>query len=127
MVVTAPAGDRCYKDHSFFDIELTRPTSLEAALKRFAMIALTATAITAGSVRAVRGAESGVLDATLQGKALVAQIHADWCPVCRAEKPTVDAVRAKYGKEISYVAFDVTNGRTASAAAEQAKQLGLSA
>lgn len=90
------------------------------------MIALTSMAIASAGIRAVSGAEVTKLDRTLQGKAVVAQVHADWCPVCKAEKPAIDAVRAKYGTKITYVGFDVTNDKTAAAAAEQAKRLGLS-
>jgi len=92
-------------------------------MKRLTMLVLTAFTV-AG--RVAQAAETGPLAPTLQGKAVVAQIHADWCPVCKAERPTIDAVRAKYGKNITYVAFDVTNGKTANAAADQAKHLGLS-
>ncbi len=73
------------------------------------------------------GGNVGVLTSSLHGKPVVAQIHADWCPVCKAEHSTIDAVRAKYGDNISFVDLDVTNAKTAAAAAAKARQLGLGA
>lgn len=28
-----------------------------------------------------------------QGKTIVADVHADWCPTCRAQQPTLEALR----------------------------------
>jgi thiol-disulfide isomerase/thioredoxin len=65
------------------------------------------------------------LSPSLQGKPVVARIHADWCPACKATQSTIDAVKAKYGDKIAFVQFDVTDGRTSAAAAADAKRLGL--
>lgn len=73
------------------------------------------------------GGNVGILASSLHGKPVVVQIHADWCPVCKAERATIDAVRAKYGDRVSFVELDVTNAKAANAAAGQAKQLGLDA
>lgn len=71
------------------------------------------------------GGNVGVLAPSLQGKPVVAQIHADWCPVCKAERSTIEALRVKYGNKISFVELDVTNAKTANAAAAKAERLGL--
>ncbi|GAC1581855.1 MAG: hypothetical protein NVS3B7_17090 [Candidatus Elarobacter sp.] len=62
---------------------------------------------------------------SLQGKPVVARIHADWCAACKATNGTMDAIKAKYGRSIAFVEFDVTDGKTSAAAAAQAKRLGL--
>ena len=78
---------------------------------------------------AARGASDiatlGPLAASLQGKPVMARIHADWCSACKATAATIDAVKQAYGDRISFVEFDVTNARTAAAAQAQADALGL--
>ncbi len=78
------------------------------------------------SERANAAPVSGPLAPSLQGKTVVARIHADWCPACKATEPTIEALRAKYGSSASFVEFDVTDARTSAAAAAKARQLGLS-
>ncbi len=73
------------------------------------------------------GGNVGALAASLQGKPVVAQIHADWCPVCKAERATLSELRAKYGDSIAFVELDVTNAKAADASAAKAKTLGLGA
>jgi thiol-disulfide isomerase/thioredoxin len=67
----------------------------------------------------------GPLAPAMQGKPVVVRIHADWCPACKATAATLDTVRAKYGAKIDYVQLDVTNAKTAAAAAQTAKSDGL--
>jgi thiol-disulfide isomerase/thioredoxin len=67
------------------------------------------------------------LSPSLQGKPVVARIHADWCPACKATQSTIDGIKAKYGNKIAFVQFDVTDGKTSAAAAADAKRLGLAA
>ncbi len=78
------------------------------------------------SLSPAAGAFAAPLAPSLQGKPVVARIHADWCPACKATEPTIGALRAKYGHRIAFVQFDVTDGKTSAAAATRAKQLGLS-
>jgi thiol-disulfide isomerase/thioredoxin len=70
---------------------------------------------------------SATLSPSLQGKPVVARIHADWCPACKATQSTIDAIKARYGNTIAFVQFDVTDGKTSAAAAADAKRLGLDA
>jgi thiol-disulfide isomerase/thioredoxin len=81
-------------------------------------------------VFAARGATEvmilgGPLAPSLQGKPVVARIHADWCPACTATQATIDDLKAAYGSQINFVQFDVTNAKTAAAAEAEAKKLGL--
>jgi thiol-disulfide isomerase/thioredoxin len=67
----------------------------------------------------------GPLVASLQSKPVVARIHADWCPACKATQPTIDALRAAYTGRINFVQFDVTNAKTAAVSQALARKLGL--
>ena len=67
----------------------------------------------------------GPLAPSLQGRPVVARIHADWCIACKATQATVDALKQAYAGKITFVEFDVTNARTAAAAQSQAAALGL--
>ncbi len=67
----------------------------------------------------------GPLPEKLQGKPVVVRIHADWCPACKATAATYDAVQKKFADRVTFVAFDVTDAKTAAASAERAKELGL--
>ena len=68
----------------------------------------------------------GALPASLQGKPVVVRIHADWCPACKATRATYEGVQKHYGDKATFVTFDVTDAKTAAAAAAQAQKLGLS-
>lgn len=67
----------------------------------------------------------GPLPASLQGKPVVVRIHADWCPACKATQATYESVRVRYSDQATFVTFDVTDAKTAAAAATEAKKLGL--
>src|ERR1700694_5247873 len=67
----------------------------------------------------------GPLDAALQGKPVVVRVHADWCPACKETASTVDRIKSTYGNRITYVQFDVTDGKTAGLAQAEAKKLHL--
>jgi thiol-disulfide isomerase/thioredoxin len=73
------------------------------------------------------GGNVGMLASSLQGRPVVVQVHADWCPVCKAEQATLESLRSKYGERVAFVVLDVTNAKAADAAAAKAKQLGLGA
>ena len=79
----------------------------------------------AGSATAQATAQSSALAPSLQSKPVVARIHADWCPACKATNSTMNAIKAKYGRSIRFVQFDVTDGKTSALAAADARHLGL--
>jgi thiol-disulfide isomerase/thioredoxin len=74
---------------------------------------------------AIEIAATGPLAPSLQGKPVVARIHADWCSACKATQSTIDALRQAYTGKINFVEFDVTNAKTAAASQEEAEKLGL--
>jgi thiol-disulfide isomerase/thioredoxin len=68
----------------------------------------------------------GPLATQLQGKPVVVDIYASWCPGCKNIAPTVSKIKQQYGNKITFVTLDVSD-RTSSAKAEAtAKRLGLS-
>ncbi len=78
-----------------------------------------------GSATAQATAQASALAPWLQSKPVVARIHADWCPACKATNSTMNSIKAKYGRSIRFVQFDVTDGKTSALAAADAKYLGL--
>lgn len=105
-------------------VPMIRTLSLVGALGFFMMG--TASAQCFGPAKhPVQAMHAGALAPSLQGRPVVVRIHADWCPACKATEATLREVRAKYGKAISYVELDVTDGKTSAAAAAEAKRLGL--
>lgn len=61
----------------------------------------------------------------LQGKPVVVEIHADWCPACRSISPMMKSLQKDYGNKANFVKFDITNKSTIQAAEAKARQLGL--
>jgi thiol-disulfide isomerase/thioredoxin len=69
----------------------------------------------------------GRLAPSLQGKPVVVDIYASWCPGCRNIAPTLSQLRTQYGDRVHFVVFDVTDRNTTAVAAAKARELGLSA
>ena len=67
----------------------------------------------------------GPLSPSLQGRPVVARIHADWCIACKATQATIDDLKQAYAGKIYFVEFDVTNAKIAAAAQQEADRLGL--
>lgn len=63
----------------------------------------------------------------LRGKPLVVRLHADWCAECQTTLPDFQRFVRAYRGRVNVVDFDVTDGRTAAAAAALAARLGLTA
>ena len=74
---------------------------------------------------ATESGDVGPLAPSLQGKPVVARIHADWCAACKATEATLDGIKQAYAGRVTFVQFDVTNGKTAEAAQKEAQELGL--
>jgi thiol-disulfide isomerase/thioredoxin len=62
----------------------------------------------------------------LQGKPVVVDIYATWCPGCKNIAPTLSSLKQQYQGRAHFVVFDVTDRTTTQMAEEKAKQLGLS-
>jgi thiol-disulfide isomerase/thioredoxin len=61
----------------------------------------------------------------LQGKPVVVEIYASWCPGCKNIAPTLSQLEQQYGKKMSLVVFDVSDGKTTQASMKKADELGL--
>ncbi|WP_310415261.1 thioredoxin domain-containing protein [Chamaesiphon sp. OTE_8_metabat_110] len=66
------------------------------------------------------------LAAQLQGKPVVVDIYASWCPGCRNIAPTLSQLKQKYSAKANFVVFDVTNNNKTQASMKMAEKLGLS-
>jgi thiol-disulfide isomerase/thioredoxin len=70
--------------------------------------------------------DSGKLAASLQGKPVVVDIFADWCPACKNIAPTLAELKKTYGEKATFVVLDVSDAAKVKASEAKAKELGLS-
>jgi thiol-disulfide isomerase/thioredoxin len=68
----------------------------------------------------------GALAKQLQGKPVVVDIYASWCPACKNIAPTISQIKQQYGSKITFVTLDVSDRASSAKAEATAKQLGLS-
>jgi thiol-disulfide isomerase/thioredoxin len=61
----------------------------------------------------------------LQGKPVVVNIHASWCPKCKTVAPVLSKLQQQYGGKANFVSFDLSDRGSTRSAQNQAKQLGL--
>lgn len=78
----------------------------------------------AGKVKASTSV-GGPLAQQLQGKPLVVDIYASWCPACKNIAPTVSQIKREYGNKITFVTLDVSSKISSAKAQAKAEQLGL--
>jgi thiol-disulfide isomerase/thioredoxin len=57
---------------------------------------------------------------------IVAKISADWCGTCTKMKPTIEALRKKYGDRVQVVVLDVTDKDALAKSTAEAERLGIS-
>lgn len=67
----------------------------------------------------------GPLAPELQGKPVVIDIHASWCPACRNIAPTLSQLRQQYGDRVHFVKLDVSDRAQSNQSEQKAKRLGL--
>jgi thiol-disulfide isomerase/thioredoxin len=73
-----------------------------------------------------KGNVGGPLAKQLQGKPVVVDIYASWCPACQNIAPTLSQLKQEYAGKAHFVVFDVSDKSKASEAESRARQLGLS-
>jgi thiol-disulfide isomerase/thioredoxin len=61
----------------------------------------------------------------LQGKPVVVDIYASWCPSCKNIAPTISALKQEYASKANFVVFDVSDQATTEKSLAKAKELGL--
>jgi len=62
----------------------------------------------------------------LQGKPVVIDVYASWCPACKNIAPTVSDLKKEYEGKVEFVVLDVSDKSTTAAAEATAQELGLS-
>lgn len=62
----------------------------------------------------------------LQGKPVVVDVFATWCPACKNIAPTLSQLKKDYEGKVHFVVLDVSDKSTTAEAEAKAKQLGLS-
>ncbi|MFB2882117.1 thioredoxin domain-containing protein [Floridanema aerugineum] len=67
----------------------------------------------------------GPLAKELQGKPVVVDIYATWCPACKTLEPTLSQLRREYAGKANFVVFDVTDKAKTTRSETRARQLGL--
>jgi thiol-disulfide isomerase/thioredoxin len=68
----------------------------------------------------------GPLAKQLQGKPVVVDVYATWCPACQNIAPTISQLQKKYAGKVEFVVLDVSDKSTTIAAEAKAQELGLS-
>jgi thiol-disulfide isomerase/thioredoxin len=61
----------------------------------------------------------------LQGKPVVVDIYASWCPACKNIAPTLAQLNQKYSNKANFVVLDVSDRQTTAASMKLAAKLGL--
>jgi thiol-disulfide isomerase/thioredoxin len=77
------------------------------------------------SVTLLAQGESTPLAAQLQGKPVVVDIYASWCPACKNIAPTLSQLKQQYGNKANFVVFDVSDSKKTQASMKMAAKLGL--
>jgi thiol-disulfide isomerase/thioredoxin len=71
------------------------------------------------------GDKAGGLAAELQGKPVVVDVYASWCPACKNVAPTLETLKKEYAGKANFVVLDVSDKATTAKATARAKELGL--
>jgi thiol-disulfide isomerase/thioredoxin len=69
--------------------------------------------------------KAGSLAAELQGKPVVVDVYASWCPACKNVAPTLEKLKKEYAGKANFVVLDVSDKTTTAKATARAKELGL--
>ncbi len=69
--------------------------------------------------------KAAALAPSLQGRPVVVDIYASWCPACRTIAPTLRSLRQSKAGKASFVTFDVSDAASLKASRERARALGL--
>ena len=68
----------------------------------------------------------GPLAKKLQGKPVVVDIYASWCPACKNLAPTISQLKQQYAGKVHFVVLDVSDRSSTARSEAIAKELGLS-
>ncbi len=76
--------------------------------------------------KAASASVGGPLAQKLQGKPVVVDVYASWCPACKNIAPTVSELKKEYEGKVEFVVLDVSDKSTTATAEATAQELGLS-
>ncbi|MFM7885113.1 MAG: thioredoxin domain-containing protein [Pseudanabaena sp.] len=68
----------------------------------------------------------GPLAKKLQGKPVVIDIYASWCPACKNIAPTLSQLKQQYAGKVHFVVLDVSDRASTAQSEAIAQELGLS-
>jgi thiol-disulfide isomerase/thioredoxin len=74
----------------------------------------------------IAGADHHAGEGKQAAQPIVAKISADWCGTCTKMKPTIEALREKYGDRVQVVVLDVTDKDALAKSSAEAERLGIS-
>lgn len=98
-------------------IAVVKPASLPQSLSE---------AIAGEAAYAQSNSVGGPLAKKLQGKPVVVDIYASWCPACKNIAPTLSQLEKEYAGKVHFVVLDVSDKATTAKSEAIAKELGLS-
>jgi thiol-disulfide isomerase/thioredoxin len=109
---------------SLFAIAATLATTTVAAIAAIQNLSTPSAQLPTTATLIVKG-ETSPLAKKLQGKPVVVDVYATWCPGCKNIAPTLSQLRQQYGTKANFVILNVTDANTTKASMKLAKELGL--
>jgi thiol-disulfide isomerase/thioredoxin len=87
---------------------------------------LAAQAAITPSTKAPTATIAQALSKKFQGKPVVVEIYASWCPACKNVAPTVSQLKQQYAGKANFLVLDVSDRAATSRSRTAAQQAGLS-
>jgi thiol-disulfide isomerase/thioredoxin len=87
---------------------------------------LAAQAATTQSTQASTAIIAQALSKKYQGKPIVVEIYASWCPACKNVAPTFAQLKKQYAGKVNFLVLDVSDKSSTSRSKNAAQQAGLS-
>jgi thiol-disulfide isomerase/thioredoxin len=109
---------------SILAIAATLVTTTVGAISAVQNISVPSVQSPARSTLIAKG-ETTSLAKQLQGKPVVVDVYASWCPGCKNIAPTLSQLKQQYSGKANFVVFDVSDSKTTQASMKMAAKLGL--
>ena len=109
---------------SILAIAATLATTTFSSIAAIENISTSSAQLPANATLIAKG-ETAPLAKQLQGKPVVVDIYASWCPGCKNIAPTLSQLKQQYGTKINFIVFDVTDAKKTKASVKMAEKLGL--
>jgi thiol-disulfide isomerase/thioredoxin len=115
-----------FPTYSIFAIAATLAMTTVGSIAAIPTPITTSANLPAPAILIAKG-ESTPLAKQLQGKPVVVDIYASWCPGCKNIAPTLSQLKQQYAGKANFVVFDVTDAKKTQASMKMANKLGLTA